>query len=106
MMPETFACFAYLCVFSSLFPTTESLDPVSVRSKTIQVSSTQLGKTSSAHGSMCPLPQAKYLSARFHRLYPPSPSPPFPSGCHHTVVCVYVLGTRFLPKPFIIFPKK
>ena len=61
--------------------------------QTIQVSSIQLSKTSSAHWIMSPLPQAKSLHAHFQPPLPTStyPTSPFPSGHHHTILCVYVL---------------
>ena len=54
---------------------------------TIQFSSVQLNKTS-AHCIVHPLPQAKQ-SLFLSPFIPPLPTS-FPSGYHHTVVCVYV----------------
>ena len=71
--------------------------------KTIQVSSIWLNKTSSAHCIVHPSAQVKYLSLPISLPVSTSTYLPFPSssGCHHPVVCFYVLHTYvILLNPF------
>ena len=59
--------------------------------KIIQVSSVQVNKTSSAHCIMCYHLNSFRLSPLSHLCpSPPNPSVPFPSGFHHTAICVYM----------------
>ena len=70
--------------------------------KTIQVSSVQLSKTSSARCIVRRLPTASPFSTPFMPPLPSSTSPSaFPSDYHHAVVCVCVIYTYgFFLNPF------
>lgn len=85
--------------------------------KIIQVSSVQLNKTASAHWTVCPLPQAKFLSVPIlpHLAHLHLPPTPFPSGLWlspysflclkriYTYICIYIIYIHFLLNTFTFF---
>ena len=61
---------------------------VTLINKIPQVSGIQFYNMSSVYCFVYSPPQVKSLSITINLPLTPLPQPPFPSGCHHTVVCV------------------
>ena len=78
----------FMCPFFFLY-FTEFIGVILVH-KTIQVSSAQLNKTSSAHCIVLPSPKAKELPIHPSFAYLHLPATPSLTGYYHTVVCEYV----------------